>query len=332
MSIIRKVAAGAAAAVTAVILTAVAGGVPAGATDTHPSSPGTATENKVCKTTEVTHTTVDPYVNLGADGTTHTTGTMAVDPAGGVRIGTPDATSKVYGYFQLTPVRAMNAVFAAGFTNVRHGATGTVEPSYQFGLDSDGDGDWDATLAWEAVYQPGYTPAAPGAAKTFTVVSTSGTQVWYATRDVPATPGGPAALTKHTYKTWSEIETLLPSAKLLYFGLNQGAGNSGADNTADKVTLCGRGYSLLHAWRAPATSPTPTAPTPTAPTPTASASASAPATPSMAPVAATLPVTGAGTTALLIGGVVLVGGGAVLYLVGRRRRTNLEFVNDDGPN
>lgn len=296
--------------------------------------PASATGNKPCYPT-VQHNDTKPYVNLGADGNTATTGTFELLKSG-VRIKTPDATSKVYGYHPLPLAPHLADVTGGSFSNTKLGAAATVEPSYQFGLDADGDGDWDATLAWESLYQPGWAPINPGLSL-FDVIK-GGAAAWYVTKDVPAVPAGPVVLTKQTVKTWTEIHTLLPSARLLYFGINQGAGNAGADNVVDAVQLVYKASDnipagcLLHQWRQrppSKTSHSPSASVSASPSSTASAVPSSPAV--VVPVGNTsgsLPVTGPSRTPLLFTvGLFLVAIGAALLIVLRRRPTR--FVDPD---
>jgi len=267
-----------------------------------------------------THDTVSPFVHLAADGTTQTNGTHTL-LTNGVRIVTPDAAAKVYGYLPLSPEVKLTDITAAGFANSN---TSGWLPSYQFGLKV--NGAWGGTLAWESTYQPA------GLAGVGDVLH-GGASVWYITKSFPA-----LGYTAHTAKTWAEIVALLPAdTTATYYGLNQGAGGI-ADNTVNTLKLATKTTCKVHKWgtvyapKSPSgsTSATPSASTSATPsnavTPGPSASATpivtAPTTTPPAMVGASLPVTGPGVGIIAGVGLLLVVAGAAGIYFSRRRRTD----------
>lgn len=293
-STIHRLISGAAAVAAAGIVSVALGSPPASATET-------------CKTT--THGDTTPYTNLGADEKTYTSGKFTLTDKG-VKLETPENSSKVYGYFNLQPAVKLADIKAAGFKNLN---TSGLAPSYQFGLNI--NGAWGGTLAWEAVYQD--------AGKTGTEdVLHGGASKWYITKNYPAT--GTPVYTAHTTKTWTEILALLPAdTTAVYFGLNQGSGGI-ADNTVDKLKLVTKHTCTIHTWGTQYTSPSPS-PSKSSSAPasaSASASVSAPASASTSASAAPgLPVTGSSTgTFAAVGGGLVVAGGVLVVALRRRRK------------
>lgn len=252
------------------------------------AAPALAATSGGCVTTN--HVSVGTWSNASAaNPAVSTSGTIALT-ANGVRIVTPDADGKAYGYLPLDPALPLADVTAFYFNSLRNVATG-VEPSGQFGFDADGNGTWDGTLAWETVYQTGFAASAVGTAVDYQMASNA--SVWWVSKTVGTLPA-------HTTKTWAELKVLFPAAKLQYYGLNLGAGNAGADFTVNNLVLKSGECHRKDRWAlpvvvVPSATPTPT-PTvnPVATTPAATQPPTTPAT--SAPAETTAPAATTSTT------------------------------------
>jgi hypothetical protein len=257
--------------------------------------------------------------------------------AAGLRVKTPAASSKVSAGF---PVKVRpKQVDAMEFRSLPHGST-VVVPSYQLGVDFDGDGKPDAVASWEAGQNapqtgPEYDAYQDGAAK------------YRITGDLPKPAAAAAAAARNPVMTFAEFATAWPDARIVHFGLAQGRGEAGGDTTWTSMKLKAGKECAVYRWKKPPvqTDETPTAtatPTPT-PTPTVSASPtaspsvsaepSASASPSPSTGVATasppvpeggggssLPVTGVKLAGLVLGAAALLGVGVALVLLARRRR------------
>jgi hypothetical protein len=259
--------------------------------------------------------------------------------AAGLRVKTPAASSKVSASFPVN-VRPKR-VDGLEFRSVAHGST-VVVPSYQLGVDFDGDGKPDAVGAWEAGQNepqagPDYDAYQAGAAK------------YRFTGDLPKAAAG-AAAAKNPVLTFAEFAEAWPDARIVYFGLNQGRGDAGGDTTWTSVKLKAGKECAAYRWRKPvvetnesapaSATPTPTPEPSTSPaesaSPTASPSVSVSPSESVSPSPSTgvvtaspapeggggssLPVTGVKLAGLVAGSTALLGVGIALVLLARRRR------------
>ena len=306
MSIIRKVAAGAAAAVTAVILTAVTGGAPAGAT--------VACVNAL-------HTNTDGITVVG-------TATATV-VAGGVKVTTgvtSDADKVTWKYTAPAAVDADDVTGASYITTKQDdpgpGVNDAALPAYHLYVHTTAG---DATLVYEPYYQISGNPAR-NTATTWNVLAgkfwTSSTNV----AGLPAEGGGSYA----GNKTWTDIKAANPGMTVTGYGFGLGTYNRGVIATLNNLLFSSKvnttSKCTKHQWIQPIVQPS------RSKSPSASASlttSAAPTTPgaSMTPAAVTgtLPVTGPGATVGI--GLALVVAGAVAVIVARRRRT-VTFVNE----
>lgn len=264
----------------------------------------------------------------------------------GLRVKTPDAGSKVHAYFDIEPVKAKK-VDGLKFKSIKNESVTVVAPSYQLGIDLNGNGAWDASTdaiaVWEA-YQNGHNPPLAEEPVEYDAWEVGAAKYWF-TKPIPGL--APGAGTQATPVPFGDFATAQPDLKILFFGLNQGSGNAGADTTWINVRFKAGKDCTLYKWKKPDPSESPTAsptvaptttptvePTETVspsttPTPTESSSPSASPSPSDATVTSSpesgggssLPVTGVKLAGLVLGAATLLGLGMFLVVVARRRRT-----------
>lgn len=274
--------------------------------------------------------------HLNDDGVT-LTGTASIElVAAGVVVSTPDNPAKAKWTKTLaTPVK-MSAVTALAYQTHKLDGTGDIPagndaalPAYHVVLDVDDDGDADATLVFEPYYQIVGNPAR-GMTQTWNVLEG---KFWTSTSipGLPAEGGGSYA----GNKTWADISTANPEARVVGFGWGQGTYNAGTVARLNHVKFAGKGVCQVHDWKqGPAETPSQSASASPSVSPSASASASPTVSASTSQTPApgvaggdepSLPVTGASLPVLLVGGGVLIATGAVALLVAAHRRRRVTF-------
>lgn len=275
--------------------------------------------------------------HLNDDGVT-LTGTASIEiVAAGVVVSTPDNPAKAKWTKTLaTPVK-MSAVTALAYQTHKLDGTGDIPagndaalPAYHVVLDVDDDGDADATLVFEPYYQIVGNPAR-GMTQTWNVLEG---KFWTSTSipGLPAEGGGSYA----GNKTWADISTANPEARVVGFGWGQGTYNAGTVARLNHVKFAAAGKCQMHDWKqGPAETPSQSgspSPSVTPATPGASASPTVSASTSQTPAPGvaggdepSLPVTGASLPVLLVGGGVLIATGAVALLVAAHRRRRVTF-------
>lgn len=270
----------------------------------------------------------DVVTHTNDDGVT-LTGTASIElVASGVVARTPDNPAKVKWAKTLAAPVKMSAVTALSYQTHKLDGTGDIPagndaalPAYHVVLDVDDDGDPDATLVFEPYYQIVGNPAR-GETKTWNVLDG---KFWTsaAIPGLPAEGGGSYA----GNKTWAEILSANPEARVVGFGWGQGTYNAGTVARINHVKFAGKGVCQVHDWKKGVEPSQSVSPSPSvSPSVSVSASASPSASESTGPGGVgggdepSLPVTGAPTAVLISGALALLTVGALLFLVTRKRR------------
>ncbi len=177
----------------------------------------------------------------------------------GLRVKTPAAGSKVHAYFDVDPVKPLK-VDALKFKSIKNESVTVVAPSYQLGIDLNGNGVWDqdtdAIAVWEA-YQNGHNPPVADEPVSYDAHEIGAAKYWF-TKPIPGLAAG--AGTQANPVPFGDFATAVkPNVKILFFGLNQGSGNAGADTTWISVRFKAGNACTVYKWKKPDATESPTA-------------------------------------------------------------------------